>query len=43
MDETGEGDEEVQATSYKVSHKDVIYSIGNIVNNIVIIFVVPNL
>ena len=36
MGETGEGDQEVQTSSYKISHWDVMYSIGNIVNNIVI-------
>lgn len=28
---------EVQTASYKVSHRDVKYSLGNIVNNITII------
>ena len=31
-----EGEGEVQTSSYKVSQGDVMYSIGNIVNNIVI-------
>lgn len=35
--ETGDGDSEVPFFSYKkVSHRYVVYSIGNIVNNIVI-------
>ena len=29
----GEGDEEVQTSSYKISHRDIIDSIGN--NNLV--------
>ena len=28
MGEIGEGDQEVQSSSYKISHGDVIYSIG---------------
>jgi len=32
----GEGDSEVQTSSYKLSYGDEIYSIRNIVNNIVI-------
>ena len=37
MDEISEGDSEVQIFSYKIkSHRDVIYSIRNMVNNIVI-------
>ena len=36
--EIGEGDKVIQTASYKktVSHEDVMYSIENIVNNIVI-------
>ena len=38
MEEIGQGDQEVRTSSYKtshISHGDVAYSIGSIVNNIV--------
>ena len=34
--EKGEWESEIQISSYKISHGDVIYSMGNIANNIVI-------
>lgn len=37
MEETGEGELEVQASSYRISHRDEKYSIGNIVNDIIIV------
>ena len=36
MGEIGEGDLELQTSSYKISHGDITYSIGNTANNIVI-------
>lgn len=36
MGKIGQGDKEVYASSYKISHKDAKYSIGNIVSNIVV-------
>lgn len=36
MGEIGEGDEEVQSSSCKISHQDEKYSIRNTVNNSVI-------
>ena len=39
IDGKGEGDEEVQTCKYKISHGDVIYSIGNRVNIIITMYV----
>ena len=37
MSEIGEGDEEVQTSSYKIHEsQDAMYSMGNIVNNIAV-------
>ena len=32
MDKMGDGDEKVQTSSYKISHEDVMYSVGLIMN-----------
>ena len=36
MSETGKGNEGVQTFSDRISHRDIMYHIGNTVNNIVI-------
>lgn len=36
MCKMGEGTQKVQTSNYKISHRDIIYSIGNIANNIII-------
>ena len=42
MSEKGERDQEVQIISYKNGHRDVKYSIGNIINNTVKLCVVSD-
>ena len=36
MGEIDEADSRVQTSSYKISHRDAMYNIGNTVHNIVI-------